>query len=213
MRKSLRLFFIFITVLFVLSAFRETAIANAMPFYALSPEKIVTRAKFSTDYSTSSDERKHNVELAAKALDKTFIDVGGEFSFNATVGERSERRGYKNAKIIKEGEFADGVGGGVCQVSTTLYNALLLADIKITEFHPHSLAVSYVLPSFDAMVSYGYADLKAKNNTKNPIIIYTETDGNKITVKICGQPLNVTVIRKSVITGEIPIPKDVTLID
>ena len=184
-----------------------------MPFYDLDPQKIVLRAEFSTDYSGSSEERKHNIALAVKSLDKTFVDVGGEFSFNRTVGERSEKRGYKSAKIISKGKFTEGVGGGVCQVSTTVYNALLLADIPITEFHPHSLTVSYIEPSFDAMVSYGFADLRAKNTTKNPVIIYATANGDKITVKVFGEPMKISVTRKSVIIGDIPLPPDEEILD
>ena len=187
--------------------------AKAMPFYALSPKEIIVRAEFSTDYSKSSEERKHNIALAVKSLDNAFIDVGGVFSFNDTVGERSEKNGYKSVKVITKGKFTEGVGGGVCQVSTTLYNAFLLADLKIIEYHPHSLAVSYIEPSFDAMVSYGYADLKVKNDTRNPVIVRIKADGEKITVTIYGEPNNVTVIRKSVIIGETPLPEDTILVD
>lgn len=213
MRRSIRLLSFFAAIFAVLMCFSITEKAYAMPFYDLAPQKIVLRAEFSTDYSKSSEERKHNIALAVKSLDKTFIDVGGEFSFNRTVGERTEKRGYKSAKIIERGKFTEGVGGGVCQVSTTLYNALLLADIRITEYHPHSLTVSYIEPSFDAMVSYGFADLKAKNTTKNPVIIYAKADGEKITIKVYGEPLHLTVVRKSVVTGEIPLPEDLEIID
>ena len=182
---------------------RKTAFAQ-MPFYALNPKEIVLRAEFSTDYSSSSQERKHNIALAAKSLDKTPVDVGGEFSFNKAVGSRTEKRGYKVAKIIINGEFTDGVGGGVCQVSTTLYNAVLRAGLKITEYHPHSLAVSYVPPSSDAMVNSGSADLRFINGTDNPVIISAKADGKTLTVKIFGEknPEKVTV--KSVVKGSIP---------
>jgi len=177
-----------------------------MPFYGLNPEKIVTRAVFSTSYSTSSFERKSNIALAARSLDKTLVDVGAEFSFNRTVGERTEKRGYKTAKIIVGGEFIDGVGGGVCQVSTTLYNAVLLAGLKVTEYHPHSLAVSYVEPSFDAMVNSGWADLKFVNDTDNPVIIRAEANGTKLTVTVLGEKNPYSYERKSVITAKTEPP-------
>ena len=85
----------------------------AMPFYDLKPSEIVLRASFSTSYSASSKERKHNIALASKTLNNTFVDSFGEFSFNRCVGERTEKRGYKKAKIIVGGEFVDGIGGGV----------------------------------------------------------------------------------------------------
>ena len=174
--------------------------ALAMPFYDLQPKNLVLRSEFFTSYASSSIERKHNIALATKSINGTFIDVGGEFSFNRVVGERSEKRGYKTAKIISYGEFVDGVGGGVCQVSTTLYNACLLADLKVLEYHPHTLPVGYVSPSFDAMVSFGTADLKIKNTTHNPVILYAKADGERVTIKVYGEPLDEKIIRKSVVT-------------
>jgi len=208
--KILTLIFVFAVGFFTLSSVQT---AFALPFYNLNPKVIVLRAKFYTSYSTSSLERKQNIALASSTLNNTFIDVGAEFSFNRTVGERTEKRGYKKAKIILNGEFADGVGGGVCQVSTTLYNAVLLSGLKVTEFHQHSLPVSYVSPSFDAMVNSGWADLKFVNNTNNPIIIKTHADGNKLTVEIHGEPMQERYIRKSVITEVIPAPKELEILD
>ena len=179
-----------------------------MPFYQLEPQAIVERSHFYTSYSSSSEERKCNIATACKSLNGTLVPSGEEFSFNRTVGERTEKRGYKKAKIIVGGEFVDGVGGGVCQVSTTLYNALLLAGLKIIEYHPHSLPVSYVAPSFDAMVNSAWADLRFINNTKNPIIIYAIADGQRLTVKIFGQKLEEYIERKSVIVEEIPAPEN-----
>jgi vancomycin resistance protein YoaR len=90
------------------------------------------------------------------------VDVGGEFSFNLTVGKRTEKRGYKTAKIIVNGEFVDGVGGGVCQVSSTLYNAVLLAGLNVIEYHPHSLQcqntpypMRYKRLDFSFLLTYG----------------------------------------------------------
>ena len=213
MRVKFRLFILISAIIWLSICLPHAERVRAMPFYDLDPQKIVLRAEFSTDYSRSSEERKHNIALAVKALDGTFIDVGGEFSFNRTVGERSEKRGYKPAKIITKGKFTEGIGGGVCQVSTTLYNALLLADIPVTEFHPHSLTVSYIEPSFDAMVSFGFADLRAVNRTHNPVIVYAAADGERITVRVYGEPLRINVIRKSVVTGEIPLPADEEIVD
>ncbi|MBO4252044.1 MAG: VanW family protein [Clostridia bacterium] len=192
---------VLLTLLF--SAFGFTIGANAMPFYDLQPQKQTFRAQFSTDYSKSTAERKHNVELAAKSLNGFFLDVGGEFSFNDAVGARTEKRGYKSAKIIVDGEFVEGVGGGVCQVSTTLYNAAIRAGLKITEVHAHSLAVSYVEPSCDAMVNSGSADLRFINKTHNPIVIMSAADGEILTFKIYGEPMKAKYQLKSVIKEEI----------
>ncbi len=206
------------TLLYILLLFcfltQGGIIANAkMPFYNLNPKEIVLRSQFYTTYSSSNEERKNNIFLASKSLNNTFVDVGGEFSFNKTVGERTVKRGYKVAKIIFNGNFIEGVGGGVCQVSTTLYNAVLLAGLTITEYHPHSLAVSYVAPSFDAMVNSGSADLRFVNNTDNPIIIKTIANGETLTVQIYGEKNNFTIERVSEKIEEIPFPNDKIILD
>lgn len=180
--------------------------AFCMPFYNLCPKPIVLRSKFSTCFASSSEERKHNISLAVRSLDKTFIDVGGEFSFNKVVGARTIARGYKTSKVIVDGNFVDGVGGGVCQVSTTLYNAVLLAGLKITEYHPHSLPVSYVEPSFDAMVSYDWSDLRFINNTKNPVIIHAFLVQNNLNIEIYGEKSEFCYARESVVIEKIPEP-------
>ncbi|MBR1984094.1 MAG: VanW family protein [Clostridia bacterium] len=162
---------------------------SAMPFYDLQPKELTLRASFYTSYPASTEERKNNIKVASKSLDNVFVDSNSEFSFNDTVGPRTVNRGYKTAKIIFGGQFVDGVGGGVCQVSTTLYNAVLLAGLLISEYHPHSLAVSYVAPSFDAMVNSGSADLKFINNTHNPIIIKSHADDASIKIEIYGEPM------------------------
>ena len=149
-------------------------------------EETVKRAEFSTAYATSSIERKHNIELACKSLNGAIIDLYGGFSFNERVGVRTEERGYKQAKIILDGKFTDGLGGGVCQVSTTLYNAALRAGLNIKEYHRHSLAVSYVPPSFDAMVSGTSCDLRLENNTGRNIYVKAAADGKKITITLFG---------------------------
>lgn len=185
----------------------------AMPFYGLKPQEMTLRSTFYTTYSNSTKERKSNIQLASKYLNNTFVDVGGEFSFNKTVGERSQKRGFKMAKIIVNGEFVEGVGGGVCQVSSTLYNAILLAGLKVTEFHPHSLPVSYVAPSFDAMVNSGSADLRFINDTDNPIIINSYADEDRVTIEIYGQKLDKSYKRVSLIKEMIPAPENKEVFD
>ncbi len=184
-----------------------------MPFYDLQPKGIILRAKFYTSYSQSSPERKHNIKLAASKIDKTFLDVNAEFSFNKTVGDRTEENGFQKAKIIINNRFVEGYGGGVCQASTTLYNAVILSGLEVTEYHPHSLPVSYVAPSFDAMVNSGSADLRFINNTKNPIIITAEATESQITICIFGQPMREKYVRQSLVTGEISAPPEEIVFD
>ena len=184
-----------------------------MPFYDLKPAFLRVRSDFSTGYSSSTNERKSNIARAVKSLNNTFVDVGAEFSFNRTVGPRTEKRGYQSAKIIVGGKFVDGVGGGVCQVSTTLYNAVLLAGLKVIEYHPHSLPVAYIEPSFDAMVNSGSADLKFINNTHNPLIILATADGERVRVKILGEPMQEKYLRQSAITEYISPPENEIIFD
>lgn len=147
------------------------------------------RGKFRTYYGYSGEERKHNIALAAKKLNGAFLDDGEVLSFNETVGKRSEENGFKSAKIILGGRFTEGVGGGVCQVSTTLYNAALLSGLNVDEFHSHSLTVSYVPPSRDAMVNSGSSDLKIRNATGGPVFIKAQADGEYVTFEFYGKPV------------------------
>lgn len=120
------------------------------------------------------------------SLDGVLIKSGETLSFNSLTGVRNKENGYLSAKIIKNGEYIDGVGGGVCQVSTTLYNACILAGLTVSEVHNHSLPTSYVLPGFDAMVNAGSSDLKVINNTKSDFLITTCSNQDKCRVCIFG---------------------------
>ena len=161
------------------------------------------RAGFTTNYPYSSQERKSNIRLAASKINGVKIGKNQEFSFNLTVGARTEENGFKTAKVIVNGNYVDGVGGGVCQVSTTLYNAAILSGLKITEHHSHSLPVSYIEPSFDAMVNSGTSDLKIANNTESDVYISAVADSEKITIKFYGSKQNEKYERVSVITNTI----------
>lgn len=206
MIKFRRVFLILVVIAFCLLTVNHVKIeGKAMPFYGLDDGDFNIIASFSTYYGNSSEERKWNVNLASKSINNYFLNSGAEFSFNSVVGERTEKRGYKQAKIIINGEFTDGIGGGVCQVSTTLYNAVLLAGLKITEYHPHSLSVNYVKPSFDAMVNSGTADLKFVNNTNFPLIINSFANGERLKIVISGKKSPYTYERTFEIVEELPI--------
>ena len=141
---------------------------------------------FETDYSSSIKNRKENIRLASSKFNNMKLNPGDEVSFNDVVGEISEETGFKNATVIVGGEYEDGIGGGICQVSTTLYNSLVLSDLEITERHNHSRPIHYVDLGTDAAVARGYKDLKFKNNTNNPILILSEANGEKLNFKILG---------------------------
>ncbi len=168
------------------------------------------QASFTTSYASSNADRKNNIKLASSELNGIMIEPDEEFSFNNIIGKRTAERGYKEANIIKDGSFVKGLGGGICQVSTTLYNALILANIDVTEAHPHSLPVSYVEPAMDAMVSWGNADLKFKNNTNLPIFIVSTANGKDLTFKIYGntKKSNEKIKTTSEIIKTIPRKKD-----
>lgn len=168
------------------------------------------QASFTTNYQSSNADRKNNIKLASSELNGTMVKAGEEFSFNSTIGKRTAERGYKEANIIKDGKFVKGLGGGICQVSTTLYNALILANVNVTEAHPHSLPVSYVSPAMDAMVSWGNADLKFKNTTTLPIFIVSVANGSNLTFKIYGdtKKSNESIKTSSEIIKTIPRKKD-----
>ncbi len=131
-----------------------------------------------TRFTLSDINRNINLELASKAIDYYIIENGDSFSFNDVVGPRSSSRGYRSANVIVNNKFVPGIGGGICQVSSTLYWAATKCNLKILERHPHSLPVNYIPKGKDATVSYGQLDLKFKNNTGDPIRIEAHTDRN-----------------------------------
>ena len=156
---------------------------TAHEYYEIADKDLNVISSFTTDYSKSPDSRKYNVRLALKSLNNYIVKGGEEISFNKVVGRRTEERGYKKALVIFKGNYVEGVGGGVCQVSSTLYNAWLLAGLEVTEAKAHSLPASYVDLSRDATVS-DLIDMKLKNQLNSDIIIKTEYDDNNITIKI-----------------------------
>lgn len=148
-------------------------------------DKTYERGSFSTTYKSSIASRKHNIALATQKLCGQKIAAGQNFSFNEVVGRRTEENGFKKAKIISQGLFVDGIGGGVCQVSTTLYNAWIRAGLEAVNAINHSLPVSYVPPSMDAMVS-SKNDLILRNNTKEDVYIKAFTKDDTIFISIYG---------------------------
>lgn len=164
------------------------------------------RASFSTDCANSTYERKHNISLALSKLSGTVLSMGETLSFNQKVGRRTSQNGFKEAKIIVGGKYVAGLGGGVCQASTTLYNAALRSDLTIVEVNRHTLASSYVQPSFDAMVNSGSSDLVIRNDGDTPVFICAYCDGQRAHVRIYGVPLNYKIKCESEVTftGETP---------
>ncbi len=145
-------------------------------------------ASYTTYFTTNSENnynRGINIRLAAESIDGTLLLPGEEFSFNKVVGPRTAQKGYRTAHIYVAGQIQDGTGGGVCQVSTTLYNAVLRANLEVRERHNHMFTVGYVPLGHDAAVSYGYADLVFTNTTAYPLQIKAEvSSGNALTFTI-----------------------------
>jgi len=139
-------------------------------------------------YPNKDTDRTENIRLAASRIDGTVIAPGEVFSFNEIVGPRTIDDGYRETPIYWRDEIQRGPGGGVCQLSTTLYNAVLLADLEIVERHHHSLTVDYVPLGRDAAVSYGEIDFKFRNNTRNYLLIKSYVAGGKVWAKIFGTP-------------------------
>ena len=149
---------------------------------------IVEIGNCSTEILDDQKSRVSNIEVAGSYIDNTKIMPNEEFSFNGTLGKRTSEKGYKKAPIIiksKDGpKKGYGVGGGICQIASTLYGAALESGLKITERHPHSKKVGYVEDGKDATVVYGGADLKFINSLSNPVIIKVAITGEKVTVKL-----------------------------
>lgn len=141
---------------------------------------------YTTKFDPNKVSRTYNVSVAARAFDDMLILPGHEVSFNKVVGPRSSEAGYKNAPVIVNNEFVDGLGGGVCQVSTTLYNAILMANLEIVERTCHSLPVSYVPIGRDATVVYDAIDLTFLNNTDSYLYLTANVGSGQLTIKIYG---------------------------
>ncbi len=141
-------------------------------------------ASYHTQYTPGN--RGHNITLAAGKLNGTLVKPNGIFSFNDTVGLRTAAAGYKVAGVILDGQLADCIGGGVCQVSSTLYNAILLAGLTPTARTSHALPSAYCPPGLDATVADGQIDLQFRNQLAHSIYLLTNADGHTLTVYILG---------------------------
>ncbi|NLB78496.1 MAG: hypothetical protein GX796_06540, partial [Clostridiaceae bacterium] len=165
-------------------------------------------------YSTSfTDETEHdknratNIKLAVEAINGTILFPGETFSFNNVVGQRTSQKGYLPANIYSSDGIASGIGGGICQVSSTLYNSALRANLSIVERNPHIYMVAYVPLGLDASVTYATQDLKFTNNTKWPLRIDGNVSSdNKIEFAIIGTNENPSfeIVIQSVVTELIP---------
>ncbi|MCQ6557632.1 VanW family protein [Paenibacillus mendelii] len=140
--------------------------------------------QYVTYYNSRNTNRSHNISLAAKAINNLVVFPGERFSFNQSVGERTQGRGYLQAPVIVRGELSEGIGGGICQVSSTLYNATDRAGLKVIQRYSHSRNVPYVLPGRDATVSWDGPDYVFQNQYNQPVLIRASAGGGKMFVAI-----------------------------
>ena len=143
-------------------------------------------ATFTTRYDASNTDRTTNLRIACQKLNEKVVLAGNTFSYNQTLGERTVAAGYKNGKVYENGEVVDGIGGGICQISSTLYNAVLMANMKVTERRNHQFVTSYVPAGRDATVVYGLTDFKFKNTRTYAIKIKASVSNGIATVSIYG---------------------------
>ena len=142
-------------------------------------------SSFSTKIIDDDEDRDTNIRITCNEINGTIIKNGEEFSFNKVAGNPTPDRGYKKAGVFIDGELKKGYGGGNCQVSTTIYNAVDKIDgIKVTERHEHGKEVGYIKMGKDSTVAYDGLDLKFENNTGYDIKLYTELSDNKVKVKV-----------------------------
>lgn len=140
--------------------------------------------RYVTSFNSGNKTRSNNIRLAVKAINNTVIFPGEIFSFNRIVGKRTEQKGYMKAPVIIRGEFAEDIGGGICQVSSTLFNAVDNAGLLIVQRFSHSREVPYIPKGRDATVSWYGPDFVFKNKYNQPILIQAKTLGNKLIIKV-----------------------------
>ncbi len=155
---------------------------------------------YSTKFSVSDKERNFNLKLAASKLNGYVLQPGVEFSFNAVVGERTEKQGYKVAHVISSGEMVDGLAGGTCQISTTLFAASFFAGLDVVSQTPHSRPSVYAPMGLDATVVYPSTDFKLKNSYDFPVVIHYKVASGEAVVELLGKarPFDKIVFERTV---------------
>jgi vancomycin resistance protein YoaR len=162
-------------------------VAPRVTVASLKAEGIARKiAEFTTSFETSGAGRSHNVTAAALALNDTRLMPGEVFDYGRIVKKASRAYGWREAPVIVRGRLTPGIGGGICQVSSTLYNAILRAGLDVVERRNHSLAVRYLPPGLDAAYADGYVNFRFRNSTGGQLLIRTAVHGKRVTVKLFG---------------------------
>ena len=166
----------------------EVPIKTLKPKYTYAQLKKIDTllGYYETHFNSNNENRANNINVAAESTSNVIIDTDEKFSFNNTLEEKDARSKLKWATIILNGKSTKGLGGGICQVSTTIYNAALYADMDIVSVTNHSIPSNYITKGRDATVSQGYIDFVFQNKNKTPIIIYNEVIGNTVISRIYG---------------------------
>ncbi|MCK8826008.1 VanW family protein [Fuchsiella alkaliacetigena] len=158
---------------------------------------------YTTEFDSSKENRVQNISLASDKINGVFLEAGETFSFNEIVGPRTRQRGYQEAIEIVNREFVTGIGGGICQVTSTLYNSVLLANLEVISRTNHSRPVGYVDLGRGATVYYGLLDFKFKNTSSQPIMILTKMTADELTVKLMGRADNEQEIKITTTEAEV----------
>jgi vancomycin resistance protein YoaR len=177
-----------------------------------------------TTYTSGTSNRLNNVTLAAAAIDGTVLNPGDTFSFNAIVGERTTARGYKSAGAYASGKVVEEIGGGICQVSSTLYDCVLRADLIVVERRNHMFTISYLPYGIDATINWPNIDFKFQNTTEYPMRIESKMDGRNITIKLIGTKTDTRTIKtdysvlstlasKTIYVEDETVPEGTTVVD
>ena len=166
-------------------------------------------SSYTTTYG-GTPGRLHNVQLVAQLIDGALIAPGSQFSFNGTTGERTAEKGFEEAPVIINGELKNGLGGGICQVSTTVFNAAFDAGLQIDQRTNHALYISHYPTGRDATVNYPDLDLKITNDTRHWLLLRTFVGSGSLTVNFYGTPQSRRVESETadlVTTGPVPVEK------
>lgn len=145
---------------------------------------------FSTRFNPDLSDRVHNLRIASQAINNVIVYPGQNFSFNTWVGPRLAENGYKEAPVVVAGELVPGIGGGVCQVSSTLYNAVLLSNLRVVKRYNHTLPSAYVAMGRDATVVDNGMDFMFENNLNTPVLLVTAVESPYLRVAILGEKTN-----------------------
>lgn len=182
----------------------EVPFQTTQPEDSQSLEPLSLVGSFQTDYKLEETDRNVNLTLAAKAVHGKVLVPGDTYSFNEEAGERSVERGYRYANVVVGNTLVPDIGGGICQVTTTLFNAAAESGLEFPEIHAHGIPVEYVDPGLDAAVAWNYLDIKIRNDFNHPVVFGAWVEDGKVSVSVFGKPLDSTYELEPVIIEEYP---------